>query len=230
MKDLLHLLRKKKGSRTTELVHRLLREFNRAADKLAGWVLLTKKIRQFVKHRWDAKRQAPGSASAMLAQHRATSFSSIASGFTKPNSRHVASISSSSSSCHVSLERLTSHLQWILQAVTNKSSHLFITLSPPLRIPKFLSLLCVHEPPPRMRIILLSDFQICFCGGQGSLQASKINRLFLVRGDGTNRSQVCSSGPPQEKKRKECERRTFSLWSTDKLAIPKSTQRRLQAR
>ena len=30
-----------------------------------------------------------------------------------------------------------------------------------------------------------------------------MNRLFLVRGDGTNRSQVRSSGPPQEKKRKE---------------------------
>ena len=41
------------------------------------------------------------------------------------------------------------------------------------------------------------------CGGQGSLQASEIDRLFLVRGDGTNRSQVRSSGPPQEKKRKE---------------------------
>ena len=164
--------KEKKGSRTTELVLWLLREFNRAADKLADWVLSAKKIRQFVKHHWDAQRQAPGSASAMLAQHRAPSFSSIASGFTKPNSRHMASISSSSCLCHVSLERLTSHLQWILQAVTNKSSHLFITLSPPLRIPKFLSLLCVHEPPPRMRIILLSDIQICFCGGQGSLQAS----------------------------------------------------------
>ena len=65
---------KKKGSGTTELVHWLLREFNRAADKLADWALLTRKIRQFVKHRWDAQRQAPGSASAMMAQHRATSF------------------------------------------------------------------------------------------------------------------------------------------------------------
>ena len=74
VKDLLHLLRKKKGSRTTELVLWLLREFNRAADKLADWVLLARKIRQFVKHRWDAQRQAPGSASAMLAQHRAPSF------------------------------------------------------------------------------------------------------------------------------------------------------------
>ena len=123
-----------------------------------------------------------------------------------------------------------SHLQWILQAVTNKSSHLFITLTPPLRIPKFLSLLCVHEPPPRMRIILLSDIPICFCGGERSLQVSRIDSLFLVRGDGKNRSQVRSSGPPQERKTRECERRTLSLWSTDKLAIPKSTQRRLQAR
>ena len=121
---------KKKGSGTTELVHWLLREFNRAAEKLADWVLLARKIRQFVKHHWDAQRQAPGSASAVLAQHRAPSFSSIASGFTEPNSRHMASISSSSCSCHVSLERLTSHLQWILQAVTHKSSHLFITLLP----------------------------------------------------------------------------------------------------
>ena len=230
VKDLLHLFKLKKGSGTTEVVHWLLREFNRAADKLADWALLAWKIRQFVKHHWDAQRQAPGPASAMLAQHRAPSFSSIASGFTKLNSRHVTSMSSSSCSCHGSLERLTSHLQRILQAVTNKSSHLFITLPPPLRIPKFLSLLCVHEPPPRMRIMLLSDIQICFCGGQGSLQASKINRLFLVRGDGTHRCQVCSSGPPQERKTRECERRTLSLWSTDKLAIPKSTQRRLQAR
>ena len=152
MKDLLHLLRKKKkGSGTTELVHWLLREFNRAADKLADWALLARKIRQFVKHRWDAQRQAPGSASAMLAQHRAPSFSSMASGFTKPNSRHMASISSSSCLCHVSLERLTSHLQWILQAVTNKSSHLFITT-------RFASRnSCVYEPLPRLRIILLSD-------------------------------------------------------------------------
>ena len=65
---------KKKGSGTTELVHRLLREFNQAADKLADRVLSARKIRQFVKHRWDAQRQARGSASAMLAQHRATSF------------------------------------------------------------------------------------------------------------------------------------------------------------
>ena len=221
---------KKKGSGTTELVLWLLREFNCAADKLADWVLSTRKIRQFVKHRWDAQRQAHGSDSTILSQHRATSFFCIASGFTKPNSRQMASISSSSCLCHVSLERLTSHLQWILQAVTNESSHLCITLPPPLRIPKFLSLLCAHEPPPRMRIILLSDIQICFCGGQGSLQASKINRLFLVRGDGTNRSQVCSSGLPQERKTRECERRTLSLWSTDELAIPKSTQRRLQTR
>ena len=121
---------KKKGSGTTELVLWLLREFNRAADKLADWVLLARKIRQFVKHRWDAQRQAPGSASAMLAQHRAPSFSAIASGFTEPKSRHMASISSSSCLCHVSLERLTSHLQWILQAVTHKSSRLFITLLP----------------------------------------------------------------------------------------------------
>ena len=131
----------------------------------------------------------------MLAQHRAPSFPCIASGFTKPNSRQMASISSSPYLCHLSLERLTSHLQWILQAVTNKSSHLFITLSPPLRIPNFLSLLCVHEPPPRLRTILLSDIQICFCGGEGSLRVSKIDRLFLECGDGTNRSQVRSSGP-----------------------------------
>ena len=172
----------------------------------------------------------------MLAQHRAPSCPCIASGFTKPNSRQMASISSSPYLCHLSLESLTSHLQWILQAVTNKSSHLFITLSPPLRIPNFLSLLCVHEPPPWLRTILLSDIQICFCGGEGSLRVSKIDRLFLECGDGTNRSQVRSSGPhlgfcPCKKKENttESERRTLSLLSTDELAIPKSTQRRLQA-
>ena len=45
MKDLLHLFKeKRKGSGTTELVHWLLREFNRAADKLADWALLARKI------------------------------------------------------------------------------------------------------------------------------------------------------------------------------------------
>ena len=77
--------------------------------------------------------------------------------------------------------------------------------------------------------MLLSDIQICFCGGEGSLQVSKIDHLFLERGDGTNRSQVRSSGPPQERKTRECERRTLSPWSTDELAIPQKTQRRLQA-
>ena len=51
--------KKKKGSGTTELVHWLLREFNRAADKLADWVLLARKIRQFVKHRLGCPATGP---------------------------------------------------------------------------------------------------------------------------------------------------------------------------
>ena len=76
---------------------------------------------------YDCTSSVPVSSQLIL-QHRR----SLASRAASPNrrSRHMASISSSPCLCHVSLERLTSHLQRILQTVTHKSSHQFITLLP----------------------------------------------------------------------------------------------------
>ena len=84
VKDLLHLLRKKE--KAPELLSWSIGYCESSVAQQTNWrtgALLARKIRQFVKHRWDAQRQAPGSASAMLAQHRARRF--FASRAASPN-------------------------------------------------------------------------------------------------------------------------------------------------